>query len=222
MSLNLAKSITSEKRLEEMLEEAEAELEKIQPQIEKLEKQADKLRQLKLAKQKLITLKLSLKSILENFSKNKVEPSILLSGSPELRNLMAGRESSVRLSTSQSTENASKIFLPDLAFSEVDRILRKKTSMNYEIFRAIVFNGGKATTEQIKAYLVENGITQPTTGEGFENVELTDISSRTNYLVRKGLVSPDGRGLFISNLGWIKEDDQGDPHPSPLSEGEGV
>jgi hypothetical protein len=38
---------------------------------------------------------------------------------------------------------------------------------------------------------------------GFEEVELTDISSRVNYLVRKGLVNPDGRGNFVSCLGWM-------------------
>lgn len=207
MSLNLAKSITSEKRLEEMLKEAEEELEKIQPKIEKLEKQVEKLQQLKLAKQKLITLKLSLKSIQENFTKNKASSLVSLSGEEDLRNLTHDKKLSYDLSASEPAVDASKIFFPDRAFSEVDRILRKKTSMNYEIFRAIVFNGGKATTEQIKTYLVENGITQPTTGEGFENVELTDISSRTNYLVRKGLVKPDGRGLFVCNLGWISEEE---------------
>jgi hypothetical protein len=96
------------------------------------------------------------------------------------------------------------MFLPEMAFNQVDAVLRKKTSINYDLFRAIILNGGKASTEEIKRYLISNHIKQPASGEGFEDVELTDISSRVNYLVRKGIVRPDGRGTFISCLGWVE------------------
>lgn len=212
---NLA-NIASTDRLEELLEEAERELELLQPKIDKLEKQLDKLKELKLAKQKLITLKLSIKSILSNFSNSKVStlvndlPEIMLSKSAESLNLSEVQKTSQILQP--ATVNVKSVpvsavllegtFLPEMAFKQVDTVLRKKTSINYDLFRAIVFNGGSANTEEIKQYLVEHHVKQPASGEGFEAVELTDISSRVNYLVRKGVVKPDGRGTFISCLGW--------------------
>lgn len=211
--------ISSSSRLEDLLAETEAELEQIEPQIEKLEKQIEKLRELKLAKQKLITFKLSIKSILTNYSENKVE----LETDNMLYKSVIGNEASLR-TVSTGTESANYrglptlaslpqplrlpgTFLPDRAFAQVNDVLRRKNSLNYELFRAIVFNGGHANTEQIKEYLIEHGITQPASGEGFEAVELTDISSRVNYLVRKGLVNPDGRGNFVSCLGWVIPED---------------
>lgn len=207
--------ISSTHRMEALLSETEEELQRIEPQIEKLEKQLEKLKELKLAKQKLITLKLSIKSILTNFSDARTMSSI------DLRTTeMLSRESTLNLAKNLSPvstdyKNASLVakapepvrlpgtFLPDMAFNQVNEVLRKRSSLNYELFRAIVFNGGQANTEQIKEYLVEHHIKQPASGETFENVALTDISSRVNYLVRKGLVNPDGRGNFVSCLGWV-------------------
>ncbi|HEY9685992.1 MAG TPA: hypothetical protein V6C52_03360 [Coleofasciculaceae cyanobacterium] len=202
------KKISSTTRLEELLEETESELASLEPQIEKLEKQLDKLKELKLAKQKLITLKLSIKSILSNFSHSSngiaatsvdINDLTLKFSKPPLNNKTSTSQSA-RV-TSESS-NPGELFLPEQAFTEVNTVLRKRTSLNYELFRAIVFKGGKASTEDIKAFLVENNIRQPASGESFEAVELTDISSRVNYLVRKGVVKPDGRGNFISLLGW--------------------
>jgi hypothetical protein len=208
-----AAKISSADRLEELLTEAERELETLEPKIEKLEKQLEKLKELKLAKQKLITLKLSIKSILNNFSKNEVLTSDNLSQSETLHKNFSLKGLQKNLSTQPkvqlsnlTSQSLNQTFLPDQAFHEVNTVLRKKTSINYELFRAVVFNGGKATTEQIKQYLLEHDIRQPGNGVGFEQVELTDVSSRINYLVRKGLVTPDGRGNFISTLGWTQPD----------------
>ncbi len=207
--------ISSTNRLEEMLLETEAELEQLEPQIEKLEKQIARLKELKLTKQKLITLRLSIKSILSNFSEGKVTLSADLSSGQDFSDLLSGIKPSHFSTATQDFKNTAILsgapqpmrlpgtFLPDRAFSQVNEVLRKKTSLNYELFRAIVFNGGQANTEQIKSYLLENNIKQPASGIGFEDVELTDISSRVNYLVRKGLVNPDGRGNFVSCLGWM-------------------
>lgn len=209
-------NIASTDRLEELLEETELELESLQPKIDKLEKQLEKLKELKLAKQKLITLKLSIKSILSNFSESKVGSILQTINDEKLSNSSGQNKLSEVLSTSQKSsftslpakqklsqaETPEGNFLPELAFNQVNTVLRKKTSINYDLFRAIVFNGGSANTEEIKQYLVENKVKQPASGEGFEAVELTDISSRVNYLVRKGIVRPDGRGTFISCLGW--------------------
>jgi hypothetical protein len=214
-TLKNPQKISSASRLEDLLNETELELEQLEPQIDKLEKQIEKLRQLKLAKQKLITLKLSIKSILVNYSEDKVsalglnglESDSTLSASGyalgdagldseflNQRRLMARSPQPMRLPGT---------FIPDMAFSQVNEVLRRKNSLNYDLFRAIVFNGGQANTDQIKQYLLDHDIRQPSSGEGFENVELTDISSRVNYLVRKGLVNPDGRGNFVSCLGWL-------------------
>lgn len=198
-----------------MLEEAEQELETIQPKIDKLELQLQKLKELKLAKQKLITLKLSVQSILSNFSEFKSvdfgtkDQSKNYSSEPKELNITTKQfepKTKPNSVSSDITKNPrpSGAFLPELAFNQADTILKRKSSINYDLFRAIVFNGGQAHTEQIRQYLIENHIKQPASGESFEAVELTDISARINYLVRKGLVKPDGRGTFISCLGWAE------------------
>ncbi|WP_373533191.1 hypothetical protein [Vampirovibrio sp.] len=208
--------ISSASRLEDLLSETELELAQLEPQIDKLEKQIEKLRQLKLAKQKLITLKLSIKSILVNFSEDKVSALGLNALHSDVTLNAHSLGATERGLDTASFANQSGFmyrphqpvrlpgtFLPDMAFSQVGEVLRRKNSLNYELFRAIVFNGGQANTDQIKQYLLDHDIRQPSSGESFEHVELTDISSRVNYLVRKGLVNPDGRGNFVSCLGWL-------------------
>lgn len=221
------KKISSSERLESLLEEAEKELSLIQPKIDRLEKQMDQLKELKLAKQKLITLKLSVKSILSNFNPEKrvaLQPHELTLSS-DLNLLNNTKQETLNsqtktktlrfdsLKTKHLTEHLNDTaadppgsFLPDLAFQQADTLLRKKTSINYDLFRAIVFNGGRASTEAIRQYLVDNHICQPASGESFEKVALTDISSRVNYLVRKGIVKPSSRGTFVSCLGWANPD----------------
>ncbi|MBX2860546.1 MAG: hypothetical protein KTR14_04890 [Vampirovibrio sp.] len=220
MATKPIKSISSEKRLQDMLEEAEIELAKIQPQIEKLEKQQEKLKALKLTKQKLITLKLSVQSILQNFSIERSAQKFEEKPADKLREILEASDQNTSRKTSRTSSSTNllqkseevlstslgRMFLPDQALEEVEKVLKQKRSTNYEIFRAIVYSGGEATTDQIKGYLVENGIQQPTTGKGFEEVELTDISSRANYLVRKGVVKTTGRGRFASVVGWSDGD----------------
>lgn len=185
------KSISSEKRLETMLKETEAELAMLQPRIEKLEKAQQELMTLRQTKQKLITLKLSLQSILENYTEDSLEtPLQPFVFSPTLS------------TRPPHMLEASGTFFPNQAFEEAKHLLRRKNSLNYELFRAIVLKGGQATTEEIKDYLVKGNITQPNSGIGFESVPLTDISSRVNYLVRKGVVQSDGHGTFMVTVGW--------------------
>lgn len=194
-------SISSEARLKTMLKESEDELAKIEPEIEKLQKKVDRLNELKLTKQKLITLKLSLKSILSNYDNSDKEVSKIT-------------ESSVNVTSVKSVSNPlhqkqpfnhpfpNALFLPDKAFEDSSRLLKRKNSLNYDIFRAIVFSGGQATTEEIRNYLIENNVKMPGSGKSIREVPLTDISSRANYLVRRGVVAPADRGLFVSNFGW--------------------
>ena len=44
---------------------------------------------------------------------------------------------------------------------------------------------------------------KPQTGEGFEAMSLSEISSRANYLIRKGILNPHQRGVFYTHLGWM-------------------
>jgi hypothetical protein len=188
-------TLASPERLEELLKQTETELKEIQPKIDELEKSLLELRELKLVKQRLLTLKMSLSTILENIDKDKVKESSIGFLEEDL-----GRAEAKLFNFSELS--ASKSFYPDKALQDVDRILKQRNSLNYEMFKAVVFNGGKATTEEIKRYLVESGLKQPQTGEGFEATPLTEISSRANYLVRKGVLQPLERGAFYSTLGW--------------------
>lgn len=184
-----AESISSLSRMEQLLSEAEKELADLQPKIDELEKHAAKLQELKQTKQKLITLKLSLKSILSNFGTgDKMQAFDLLKLDVK--------------SSSKAKQTLEATFFPDQAFEAANKILKHPASINYELFRAIVFHGGQANTQEIRRYLIDNDIKAPGSGDSFEEIPLTDISSRVNYLVRKGLVEPQGRGVFKSLLGW--------------------
>ncbi len=189
-------SLTSPQRLQELLQEAERELQEIQPRIEELEKLTQELKSLKLSKQRLITLKMSLTTMLDNLTIDNVESDSESSSMSSMDLTQVKSFSFEELSTLKS-------FHPDKAFMDVERFLKQKQSLNYEMFKAVVFKGGKASTEEIKAFLVESGAQQPQTGEGFEDVPLTEISSRANYLVRKGVLQPMGRGYFFTPLGWV-------------------
>jgi len=188
-------TLASPEKLEGLLNQTESELKELQPKIDKLEKSLLELRELKLVKQRLLTLKMSLSTILENIDKDKVKEE----NAEFLEANLAQTEAKL---FNFSGLSASKSFYPDKALQDVDRILKQRNSLNYEMFKAVVFNGGKATTEEIKRYLVEAGLKQPQSGEGFDAVPLTEISSRANYLVRKGILQPLERGAFYSTLGW--------------------
>lgn len=194
--MNLEQTLASPERLGELLKQTEKELSELQPRIEELEAAVQELRELKLAKQRLLTLKMSLSTLLDNITSDmSVEKSHRENGEdhPELE---------TKVFTFEEL-SALKSFHPDVAFKQVDAYLKQKNSTNYEMFKAVVFNGGKASTEEIKQFLVESGTRQPQTGEGFEDVPLTEISSRANYLVRKGVLRSMGRGTFYSALGWV-------------------
>jgi hypothetical protein len=93
------------------------------------------------------------------------------------------------------------VFLPELAFQQADEILRHRQSMNYEIFRAVVLNGGKATTAEVRNYLIEQNISTPQ-GKSFENATLSEVYPRIAYLVKRGVLRPIGPGYFLSCFGW--------------------
>lgn len=189
-------TLASPQRLEALLKETEEELLQIQPRLEALEEYVRELQELKLSKQRLLTLKMSLSALLDTMTKDLV--SEVLVSSAEVNSQILDFKNTPFLELS-----ASKMFDPDAAFKAADKLLKQKQSLNYEMFKAVVFNGGKASTEEIKAFLVESGARQPQSGEGFENAPLTEISSRANYLVRKGVLHSLGKGHFCSTVGWV-------------------
>lgn len=205
---NLSKAITSEDRLSEMLAETEKELDVLQPKIERLEKQLEKLQSLKQEKQKLITLKLSIKAILDNFH-GEVPPvsteSITTLPITVPRTGQTPQTLAVPV-TPRIKEKAitlpEGVFIPENAFEAVDTILKRKQSVNYEMYRAVVYKGGRATTEDIRDYLVENQVALPGTGQLFDTISLSELASRINYLIRKGVLSSPGRGLYQTVHGW--------------------
>lgn len=194
--LDIMESIASEASLSTLLERANQELLAIQPAVEELETKVAELKILKAKKQRLLALKMSVMALLDTSTK-----AIALEEDPDETDLSVFTE----IKTKLNFENLSAdyVFLPQQALEEVDDHLKQKQSLNYQIFQAVVFNGGKASTDAIKQYLVETGAKQPQTGEGFESMPLSDISSRANYLIRKGILQPLSRGVFYTTLGWV-------------------
>lgn len=197
-----SQSLASDLRIKKLIEEAEQELNKIQPEIDYLESCLTKLNELKLKKNKLLSLKASLKVIL-----NQANTTIsnITNSNLNLKNItnqlvMSGNNLSSE--TQNSTTLQHKLFIPELALDQVVHFLRPNKNLNFEIFKAVVHNGGQASTEEIKEYLIANKICQPKTGKYFDDVELKDISSRANYLVRKKLLITSRPGLFASVLGF--------------------
>jgi len=199
MDKNETLSITSENRVQNLIDEALKELNGITPEIDELEKSIQLLKDLKDRKYKLESLIINLKSILpkHNVIKNEVRK---VDGNDVQRNLKSRYVNVNKISL--DTINGRKVFIPDVALSNAKNYLRTKNNVNYEIYKAVVFNTGEATTDEIKYYLIKNNIKQPKTGKGFEDVPLKEISSRTNYLVRKNLLISYTPGSFTTIFGW--------------------
>ena len=191
-------SLASNERMLELIEEAESELSKIQPEINYLEECQKKLAELKEQQFKLNSLIISLQSLNKMSNVTKARRDLdTIKENETTENLIVENPSMCHINNTQR-----KIFLPDVAISNVKNHLRTHNNLNYEIFKSVVFNSGIATTEEIKQYLIENKIKQPKTGRTFEEVELKEISSRTNYLVRKNILISVQPGIFKSSSGW--------------------
>lgn len=200
-------SLASNERIQILLDEANSELTTLQPEIEYLENCVIKLNELKQKKNKLLSLKASLITLLNLQSStftNKTNYPFDINTIPNsnVKSLNTNRNETIK-----NTQNNLNTFVPEVALDQVKQFLRIKNNLNYELFKAVVFNGGNATTEEIKQYLVTNKIKQPKTGRSFEDVELKDISSRVNYLVRKKLLITIGPGNFRATLGFINNND---------------
>jgi hypothetical protein len=190
-------SIADTSRLQQMLDEVEAELEALTPKIDALEAQLSELQTLRAARQRLLTLKLSLTPLLRVEGEALTDATYSQHGISSLSSSLSSPMSFPGLAAKPGT------FLPDEALARVTEILKRPGSLNYELYRAIVLAGGRASTEQIRQYLIEHQISRPHQGEAFADVSLSDISSRVNYLVRKGAVQSVGNGVFQTVFGWV-------------------
>ena len=198
-------SLVSNQRLDKILSEADSELKRIQPEIDYLEECVLKLNDLKLKKNKLLSLVSSIKVILNQTNViSNTERNAKLSLNNYSNKLLKNESININL-TNKSSQTERDLFLPDLALEQVKQFIRTKNNLNYEIFRAVVYNAGEASTEEIKNYLVQNKIRQPKTGRDFDEVALKDISSRANYLVRKNLLISTGPGIYRSTLGYSEK-----------------
>lgn len=118
-----------------------------------------------------------------------------------------GRPKTVGRKVPKNIGKGNYIFIPELAIEQSKETIKRRESVNFEMFKAIVLNGGIASSEEIRTYLIEQDIRQPNKDNAsFEDVALTDISSRISYLVTKGAVQPRGKGVFASSYGWQKGD----------------
>lgn len=195
--------LSNEEHLSDLLEETASELETIERCIEALEEQMAQLRQFKLRRQRLLQLKLTLEGLLSTESNGaSFLPSATLYGSVESTGNTAPPASKATAPPARSPWVGEGNFEPELAFHQADSVLKRKDSMNYHLYKAIVLAGGKADIEQIRAYLVENEVRLPTSNQTFDQVDRAAISSRVHYLIRRGIVESVGTGVFRSCLGW--------------------
>lgn len=190
-------SLTNTNRMESLIEEAQKELNLIEPKIERLKKSILKLKELQEKRQKLKALILNLQSILNTPRDFSVNSNNALSSlfESDVNNYHATK-------ISVDTLSGRKVFIPDAAISNAQNYLRTQNNINYEIYKAVVENLGSATSEEIRHYLVKNNIQQPKNGKSFENVPLKEISSRVNYLVRRGLLISYAPGAYSTVFGW--------------------
>jgi vacuolar-type H+-ATPase subunit I/STV1 len=211
-ALEKGSAIASDERMSALIKEAESELAAIEPRIQELEKLTEELQELKTQKQKLLTFKVSLEAISNNYAKHPIDVNThKLNNSRQFQFLTSTSSKNSNRHTKQpflSTTQRSNLdergtFDPSEAIRQAKRVVRV-SSLNYQLFQALVENGGVIDTPAIKQFLLQQDIRQPGTGESFQEVALTSISSRMNYLVRKGLVEADGRGMFIAHVGWSK------------------
>jgi hypothetical protein len=216
------KTLASTDRLEGLLAETDKELASLEPRIERLQRQVEKLHSLRLQRQKLIAFKLSVKSILSGFTDLTVIAEAYdehPDKSPGYQQMLADSQRGPSSTGTvypasypaaytpvyQAFDN-NDIFIPEMAFNGVSNVLRRKETLNYELFRAVVLNGGRADSHAVKQYLVEHDVRLPGSGERFDAVPLSNIASRLHYLVRKGIIAQESRGSFVSRYGWQRDD----------------
>jgi hypothetical protein len=195
-------SLAHPKQLEKLLTQANEELEALEPKLEALDLALRETQQeydaLKQSRQRLLTIKASLKSLL------RPEPSATDISQEAFVQAACGTSPN-RVTTPKgdvASMGMGEGFSAEIALHAAQQHLRQRDSVNFEIYRALVYAGGYGSTDTVKTYLIEQNIRQPATGDDFANVSLADISARINYLVKKKLVTIERRGHFRLVHGW--------------------
>lgn len=180
-------SVVDLQHLETLMQASEAELQEIQTRIQTLEVAVAELDALRLKATQLQQFQAGLTPLLQGGLPVKENPTPKRTARPHAHRLLP--------------EAASGAFFPERAFEEADAIIRHRQSVNYEIFRAVVLNGGQATNAEIRRYLIEQEIRTPQ-GKTFQDAKLSEISARVAYLVKRQVLYPIGPGRFRSCFGW--------------------
>ena len=187
-------SIIDTQNLDQLLQASQEELHQIKARIQTIEAYVEELTELHQKAAKLEAFQRGVDALLHP------EKYVPLSTREEVPKTKKVKMPYQGVLSAESTG----VFLPELAFQEADEVLRHRQSMNYEIFRAVVLNGGKATTAEVRHYLIEQNIRTPQ-GKSFEKATLSEVYPRIAYLVKRGVLRPIGPGYFLSCFGW-------DPH----------
>jgi hypothetical protein len=186
---------TLEQQVSEQLQTLEAALQALEPAVQQYQK-------LRHERQRLLQLQLTLSTL----QSDSGESTSLLDLEDSLPSLAASTlPSAARIQASLSRAKPAahgRCFYPELALEEAQALLKTRETIYFQLFQAVVLTGGKANTRDLKAYLIEQGLSQPRGGKSFEEVPLTQISAMANYLVRKAVLRRLGNGVFESAVGW--------------------
>lgn len=201
-------SLVDQSHLEQLYAQSSQELETVQSDISKLEEHLHELVELKQRARQLETLRYSLGHMLKSPESPLTLDDLVLDAekstatpSPRAHSSRKHKSYTIMQKEAPLPDYTNGVFIPEKAFEDADHILTHRQSINYEFFRAIVLNGGHASTRDIRDYLIDNKI-KTQNGKGFEDSKLSEISARVAYLVKKGVIRAIAPGRFLSCFGW--------------------
>jgi hypothetical protein len=192
----LSAPMLDERHLLQLFQHTQAELSETREKLAELEGQLSILEKLKLRIAQLEGLERQLEYMVQGKAPPESNFAQTLQGTHQRRRRKAYSHTNTVL-----PQGSSGAFFPEKAYEGADEILQYRHSVNYEIFRAVVLNGGQASTRDIRDYLIEHNIKTPA-GKTFEDARLSEVSARTAYLVKKGVIQAIAPGRFQSCFGW--------------------
>ena len=129
-------SVVDVQHLETLMQASESELQDIHARIKTLEDAVSELDALRLKAIQLQQFQAWLKP--------------LLRGELPVKESTAPKRKSHATTKRWLPEDSNGAFFPERAFEEADAVIRHRQSINYQIFRAVVLNGGQATNAEIR------------------------------------------------------------------------
>ena len=193
-NIDIKNSVLGSEQLDSLKNDTLAELKAVQAQIEGIEAQLTELEGLKIQRDKLSALLVTLTSL--NNTEFALENKMILPSDHQQKPALSGLEK-LNIEAFRG-----KAFFPESAFEDMGKRLPRKGSVSYELFSAVVYQGGRASSRQIRDYLIQQGIRQPQSGETFESVSLSSLNPRLAQLVKKGCLCMEGNGVYWSSKGW--------------------